>query len=120
MNTPTYELTKGQIKKIARCYTEEIHDDAHFKARAKKERRPWGILKRDWILTNMKFTDGYQLGLGQGRVDQANGLSYAEKGESKEFNMGYHNGFTSYNSDRRGWDAATRERFDTKYIIKEN
>lgn len=117
MSTPAYELTNSQIKKIARYYTAEIHSDEHFKARAKRERRPWGILKRNWILTNMKFTEGYQLGLGQGRVDKANGLEYAEKGESKEYNMGYHNGFASYESNRRGWDAATRERFDAKYIL---
>ena len=120
MNTPAYELTNSQIKKIARHSKIETPTDESFKARAKKERRPWGILKRDWVLTSMKFTNDYQLGLGQGRVDAANGLEYAEKDESKTYNKGYYTGYTNYESDRRGWDAATDQRFDDKYIASQD
>jgi len=117
MNTPTYELTKSQIRKIDRAAGITQPTDKSFKTRAKKERKPWGILKRDWILSNMKFTTEYQTGLGQGRVDKANELEYTKDRDESAYNLGYYVGYTSYKSDRHGWDAATCERFDSKYIV---
>ena len=67
----------------------------------------------------MKFTTEYQTGLGQGRVDKANGLSYTDDRPTSTFNLGYYVGYTSYESNRKGWDAATRQRFDEMYIVKE-
>ena len=119
MDTPTYQLTKSQIRKINDAKTITQPTDGDFKARAKKEHRPWGILKRDWVLTNMKFTTEYQTGLGQGRVDAANGLNYTEQRLEKTYNMGYHTGYTNYESNRKGWDAATTAKFDEQYIVKE-
>jgi len=118
MNTPVYELTKSQTRKIDRAAGITQPTDESFKTRAKKEHRPWGILKRDWVLSNMKFTTEYQAGLGQGRVDAANKLDYTKDRLESAYNLGYHNGYTGYQSDRRGWNQATCERFDSKYIVE--
>jgi len=120
MNTPTYELTKSQVRKIDRAAGITQPTDKSFKTRSKKERKPWGIIKRDWVLSNMKFTTEYQTGLGQGRVDRANGVEYTKDRDESTYNLGYYTGYTGYESDRHGWDAATCARFDSKYIAKEN
>jgi len=117
MKTPEYQLTKSQIRKITQAEKITRPTDDEFKARAKKEHRPWGILKRDWIVGQMTLTEDYQRGLGQGRVDAANGIEYTEDRPTGAFNLGYYRGYTNYRSDRHGWDAATCERFDRMYVI---
>ena len=72
--------------------------------------------KRTWIIGNMKGTAEYQRGLWQGRVDRANGLDYSEERSETTYNLGYYRGYTEYESNRRGWDAATREQFDATYV----
>lgn len=109
-----YEPTKNQERKWAKSNVEMPTDD-EFKARAKRERRPWGILKCDFVLSQMTHTREYQTGLWQGRVDQARGLDYSEERNENTYNLGYYRGYTNYQSDRRGWDRATRARFDEKY-----
>jgi len=117
MNIPTYQLTKSQIRKINDAKVIVMPTDEEFKARAKKEHRPWGILKRDWIVSNMKMTVEYQTGLGQGRVDKANGLNYTDDRPTSAYNLGYYRGYVEYESNRKGWDSATRQRFDSMYIV---
>lgn len=56
------------------------------------------------------------MGLWQGRVDAARGLDYSEERSENTFNLGYYRGYTEYESNRRGWDAATRQAFDSKYV----
>ena len=116
MSRKMYEPTKNQERKWARFATVEMPSDEEFKARAKKSRKPWGILKRDFVLSQMTMTREYQLGLWQGRVDAARGLEYSEERNENTYNLGYYRGYTEYQSSRRGWDRATRERFDTKYL----
>lgn len=78
----------------------------------------WGMKKRDLKLSIMTGSYDYQLGIWQGRVDAANGLDYSEERNENTYNLGYHRGYTDYNSDRKGWDAATRQRFDAQYVIE--
>lgn len=111
MSRKMYQLTKSQERKIRDV---EMPSDDWFKAN--RGRRPWGLFKRDWIIGNMKYTREYQLGLGQGRVDKANGLPYSEERTDSAYNLGYYRGYTDYESNRRGWDQATRERFDAQYV----
>lgn len=76
--------------------------------------------KRDWILSNLKNSRQYQMGMWQGRVDKARGLSYAEKLVDAEdvssHNMGYHVGYSEYESNRRGWAQTVRDAFDAAYL----
>ena len=115
MTRKMYEPTKNQERKWAGYNDTEMPTDDEFKVRAKKERKPWGIIKRNFVLGNMTQTREYQMGLWQGRVDQARGLEYAEERNENTYNLGYYRGFKNYRSDRRGWDRATRARFDERY-----
>jgi hypothetical protein len=110
-----YQPTKNQERKWTSFTTIEIPSDDHFKARSKKEHKPWGILKKNFVLSQMTKTREYQLGIWQGRADKAAGLPYSEERNENTYNLGYYRGYTNYESDRRGWDAATRQRFAEQY-----
>ena len=116
MDRKMYEPTKGNLKKWARYQPVEMPSDEEFKAKATKQRKPWGILKRNFVLGQMTQTREYQMGIWQGRVDAARELDYSEERNENTYNLGYYRGYTGYRSDRRGWDAATRARFDEKYL----
>jgi hypothetical protein len=72
--------------------------------------------KAQWIVTAMSSDGEYQRGLWQGRVDKANDLDYSEERNDKPYNLGYYRGYIEYESNRRGWDTATRDRFDSLYV----
>ena len=109
-----FVLTEKQLSKCSLAPS-EMPSDGWFKVRAKKERKPWGILKRNYALEMLKSDPEYQRGLGQGRVDKARGLPYSEERSESAYNLGYYRGYTDYESDRRGWDQSTRQRFDEQY-----
>lgn len=122
MNRKMYEPTAGQERNWAREAEKNIQmpTDEEFKARwansHRGKERGWGMGKRDWVLSNMKRSREYQMGIWQGRVDAARGLPYSEERNENTYNLGYHTGYTDYESNRCGWDRATRERFDAKYL----
>lgn len=88
--------------------------DEWFKAN--RGRKPWGLVKRNWITSQMTCTPEYQRGLGQGRVDMANGLEYSEERSASAYNLGYYKGYTEYVSNRRGWHPKVIKEFDEKYL----
>ena len=93
--------------------------DDEFKARGKKERKPWGILKRDWIVSEMKNTSEYQRGIWQGRVDCATGYGYSEERNENTYNLGYYRGYTEYESrGTGGWNAEQAKAVVEKYQKK--
>lgn len=120
MNRKMYEPTKNQERKWAKFNNVEMPTDEEFKARWAKshhgKERGWGMGKRNWILSSMTQNREYQIGLWQGRVDKACGLPYSEERNENTYNLGYNRGYTSYESNRRGWDSATCARFDEKYM----
>lgn len=122
MDRKMYQPTANQERKWAREAERvvEMPTDEEFKSRWAKchhgKKAGWGMGKRDWILSNMTRTREYQMGIWQGRVDAANGLDYAEERNENTYNLGYYRGYTNYESNRRGWDAATRQRFDEQYV----
>ena len=122
MDRKMYEPTQSQEKRWARFadVADGMPTDEEFKARWAKSHHGkvsgWGMGKRDWVLSQMTKTRDYQMGLWQGRVDKARCLDYAEDRDENTYNLGYYRGYTEYESNRRGWDQATRERFDTKYV----
>jgi len=119
-NRKMYQPTAGQEKRWAKFSGIEMPTDEQFKARWAKahhgKAKGWGIGKRDFVLNSMTKTCEYQTGLWQGRVDAANSLPYSEARNENTYNLGYYRGYTDYASNRRGWDRATCERFDEKYI----
>jgi hypothetical protein len=119
MDRKMYEPTRGNEKKWARYRPVEMPSDDEFKTRWAKahhgKTRGWGMGKRDFVLGQMTLTREYQMGLWQGRVDAARGLDYSEERNENVYNLGYYQGYKNYMSDRRGWDAAMRTRFDEKY-----
>lgn len=125
MDRKMYEPTANQEKNWDREAERvgEMPTDEWFKNRWAKDHHGkvtgWGMGKRNWILSNMKRTREYQMGIWQGRVDAARGLEYSEERSENTYNLGYHRGYTEYESNRRGWDRATRERFDEKYVNEE-
>ncbi len=95
-----------------------IPTDAEIKAKMKAEkcRKPFGLYKRDLALRALRWTRDYQLGLWQGRVDCARGLDYSDERPNEGYNLGYHEGYTRYQSDRRGWQQWQRDEFDAQYV----
>lgn len=122
MDRKMYEPTEKQEKNWEREAERagELPSDEWFKDRWAKDHHGkvsgWGMGKRDYILRQMTRTRDYQIGLWQGRVDAARGLEYSEERNENTYNLGYHRGYTEYESNRRGWDRATRERFDAQYV----
>lgn len=119
MSRKMYEPTKNNERKWARFDNVKMPTDEEFKTRWAKAHHGriagWGMMKRDFVLSQMTQTQEYQMGLWQGRVDKARGLEYSEDRDENTYNLGYYRGYTNYESDRRGWDSATRQRFDEKY-----
>ena len=118
MERKMYQLTEKQLSRCAPMA--ELPIDEEFKAGWKKSHhgktRGWGMGKRNHILSLMTNTPEYQLGIWQGRVDKARGLPYSEERNESAYNLGYYRGYTDYESNRRGWDQGTRQRFDDEYL----
>ncbi len=96
--------------------TVSLPSDEEIKAEAKRRRKPWGLLKRDMALKALRYTRDYTMGLWQGRVDAARGTGYSEERFSNEYNLGYHDGYLNYQSDRKGWQDWQRTEFDALYL----
>lgn len=117
-----YQPTEKQLSQWGQPGTWElkIPSDDELKAQWKKthhgKETGWGMGKKNYILGVMTGSYEYQLGIWQGRVDAARGLEYAEERNENTYNLGYYRGYTNYQSDFRGWDAATRQRFTDTYI----
>ena len=120
MERKMYEPTEKQISKWNALIVPEMPTDEHFKTQWKKahhgKETGWGMGKRNWVLSTMTNTREYQMGLWQGRVDAARGLEYSEERNENTYNLGYYRGYTEYESNRRGWDNATCQSFDEKYL----
>lgn len=120
MERKMYEPTEKQLVWWNNDYTpSSVPSDDEFKAQWKRSHHGkvtgWGMAKRDWALAQLKNDPAYQRGIWQGRVDAARGLEYSEERNENAYNLGYHRGYTNYQSDRRGWDQATRDAFEAKY-----
>jgi hypothetical protein len=120
MERKMYEPTENQERKWASLNLAPLPSDDEFKTRWAKAHHGktagWGMMKRDWIVSNLKNSREYQMGIWQGRVDRARGLEYSEERNDNTYNLGYYRGYTDYESNRRGWDRQTRKRFDEKYV----
>jgi hypothetical protein len=122
MDRKMYEPTEKLLNKYPRSIADgiDLPSDEEFKARWTRAHHGksagWGIAKRDYILNQMTKMREYQIGIWQGRVDKARGLAYSEDRNENAYNLGYHRGYTEYESNRRGWDENTRREFDQKYL----
>jgi len=120
MDRKMYRPTEKQEQKWAKLVQIEMPSDEEFKARWAKahhgSEKGWGMGKRSWILGNMTQSREYQMGIWQGRVDRARGLEYSEERNENTYNLGYHRGYTEYESNRNGWDAQTKQKFDEEYV----
>ena len=119
MERKIYKLTAKQIKK-AQALSIEIPSDEEIKTQWARSHHGktagWGMQKALLITQSYAGDVEYQRGLWQGRVDAARGLGYSEERSEKAYNLGYYRGYDNYESDRYGWDAATRENFDKNYV----
>ena len=116
MDRKMFEPTQKQLEKWSR-FAPVMPSDQEFKARGKKERKPWGILKRNQVLSNMTMSAEYQMGIWQGRVDKARGLDYSEERNENTYNLGYYRGYTDYTpGSRNGWDIDTYNWFVSTYV----
>ncbi len=99
---PKFQLTEKQLKKceieLRAAKSQREYADTN---KAKLGKR-YPMACRDAGRTMLKADPEYQLGLWQGRIDNANGLGYSDERLSKSYNMGYHTGYTSYESNKRG------------------
>lgn len=120
MYIPTEKQTREWAEMDARHAEVTMPTDEQFKAMWKKHSHGkttgWGLMKRDWIISNLQSTSDYQRGLWQGRVDAARGLEYGEERSDSAYNLGYYRGYTEFASNWRGWDAGTQERFRSTYM----
>ena len=120
MDRRMYEPTPEQEARWATLRVPREMTDEDFKALwAKKhggKTTGWGIMKRDWVLGNLKNYREYHVGIWQGRVDAARGLPYSEERNENTYNLGYYRGYTDFASDTKGWDEATRKAFYAKYV----
>lgn len=125
MERKMFEPTEKQTARWAMLdgQVAEMPSDDHFKTIWAKSHHGkesgWGMGKRDYMLRVMTQTSAYQTGIWQGRVDKARGLPYSEERNENTYNLGYYRGYTGYESDRNGWDRATRERFEASYLTEE-
>ncbi len=104
-------------KQAALPATIELPSDEQIKMMARTGRkRPWGLVKRDLALRALRNCRDYTLGLWQGRVDAARGCGYSDERFAEAYNLGYHEGFSRYQSDRHGWQPWQREEFDRLYL----
>jgi hypothetical protein len=120
MDRKMYEPTAEQEAKWATLRVPREMTDDNFKALwAKKhggKTAGWGMMKRDWVIGNLKYRREYHLGIWQGRVDAACGLSYSEERNENTYNLGYYRGYTDFARDTQGWDQETRDAFYAKYV----
>jgi len=120
MERKMYEMTERQIQNWARMSVPQMPADEEFQAMWKKAHHGkvsgWGMGKRNWIVSEMKNTREYQMGIWQGRVDAARGLDYSEERNDNTYNLGYYRGYTNYQSDMHGIDTNTRQQFAEKYM----
>lgn len=94
-----------------------IPTNEECKMMAKRQHRPWGLIKRDYTLNALRRTHDYTIGMWQGRVDAANGLEYCDERFSETYNVGYHEGYLGYQANGQcGWDRAMQERFTAQYV----
>jgi len=123
MERKIYQPTKNQERKWNAFTQVEMPSDDEFKARWKKahhgKEAGWGMGKRQWIISNMTCTRDYQMGIWQGRADKAAELEYSEERSESAYNLGYYRGYTDLDSDIKGWDSATKERFFNTYSKQE-
>ena len=101
MDRKMYQLTEKQAASLNRDRRAMPSDD-DIKARAKREHKSWGLLKRDITLALLKTDPEYVRGIWQARVDRANGLDYSEERNESAYNLGYYRGYTDYESHYRG------------------
>jgi len=119
-----YEPTEKQIAQWEKKKFSDLPTDEEFKADWARKHggklAGWGLAKRKFMLGQLQCCMEYSIGLWQGRVDKARGLAYQHEAPSDDninaYNHGYHNGYCSYESNRGGWDAGTKQRFDEKYL----
>ncbi len=120
MERKMYEPTTKQEAKWGAFTAPEMPSNEWFQERWKKDHHGkltgWGMGKRDFVLRHMTSTREYQSGIWQGRVDRARGLPYSEERNENTYNLGYHRGYTNFESDCGGWDRATREQFYQTYV----
>jgi hypothetical protein len=95
-----YELTQKQIENIEKRNF-VMPSDEQIKETAKKQHRPWGLVKRDMAIEALKWNSEYVRGMNQARVDRINGLDYAEERSESEYNLGYYRGFTDFENFKR-------------------
>ena len=116
-----FSLTAQQLQKTTpENELPAIPSDDAFKASWAKHHRGkvtgWGMGKRDYMLRRLRTSAEYQRGIWQGRADKARGLQYSEERTEKSYNLGYHLGYVEYESNRHGWDEATKKKFDEMYV----
>ena len=121
-----YEPTPKQIENWSKLNVviPTIPDDEEFKERWKKQHHGkvagWGMGKRDWIVSEMRNTPQYQLGIWQGRVDAAQGLDYSEERNDSPYNLGYYRGYNEYKErGTGGWNNDQAKLFVEEYAKKE-
>jgi len=120
MERKMYEPTQKESERWAAFVPPTMPTDDEFKALWKKAHRGkvagWGMGKAEWVLRSVRGSREFGMGYGQGMVDAAREQPYADTTDDKAYNQGYHDGYTKYASNRKGWDANTRARFDEKYL----
>lgn len=124
MNRRMYQPTETQERKWALIRQPEMPSDERFQEMWKKAHHGkisgWGIGKRDWIISNLKNSRDYQMGLWQGRVDKLRGVEYSEERIDAAYNLGYFRGYMEFDPcNPGGWDRATFDAFITAYGIEE-
>ncbi len=119
MERKIYQLTDKQIAKAVASRFDMPSDD-EIKSRWMEAHHGkvtgWGMEKAELTRKQLKGDVEYQRGIWQGRVDRANDVEYNEERTTSSYNMGYHEGYSNYESDRRGWDQNTRDWFDQNWI----
>lgn len=115
-----YQPTEKQMEKWSRLGAMPVPSDDEIKAKWAAAHHGkvagWGMMKRDLAVQRLRNSADYNIGLWQGRVDAARGLEYSDERGESDYNLGYHDGYANYTSNRRGWDAQTRDAFDAKYV----
>ncbi len=95
MTRKIYTITAKQEKRLSPISEERrVELLGEFDKKKDALGKKFGIAKRDYAAGLLTTTREYLQGCWQGKLDNCSDLPYAEKTESKNYNLGYHRGYT--------------------------
>ncbi len=102
MTRKIYTLTEKDLKKAAQFASAATNRKDRVEANPSGYKKVQAAKRRAASMDALKGDTEYHRGIGQARVDRANGLEYSEERNDSAYNLGYYRGWTNYETDIKG------------------